>query len=186
MAKKRSPGPAGHIARRLWLASLIAACLAATDASASNPASPAQSRAAHHAAAQFEPLAGSAHNARALVEGLRWGIPISLTASHPARRVEFTPPTRPMGYGNVVKALTVAKQELAARGIVRPSPDELRVILIGGSFAAGRGAAKRFVRTPGILPLRSVHMGWGRIAHELAISPTYRPALATIAPSAAL
>lgn len=169
-----------RVARQLWLVSLAAACLAAAEANAGNPVSPAQMRAARQAAVQFEPLAGSARNARSLIEGLHRGALISLIASNPARHVEFTPPTRPMGYGNVIKVLTVAKQELAARGIARPSPEDLHAVLMGGSFVAGRGAARRIVRTPGVLPLRSAHMGWGRIAHELAISPVYRPPLAAM------
>ncbi len=163
---------------RRSLAVIAASCfIAANSGAAGNPASPAQLGAARHTAAQFEDLAGSPRNAWALVQGLRWGIAITLAGPRPSSpRISFTPPGRPMGYGNVTKALTIARKEFIARGIAEPTPEQLEILLLGGPLRAGWGASARVIHTPGILALRSVHLGWGQIAHAVAISPTSRPA----------
>lgn len=167
---------------RLWKAAgaaglaLAANCFALSAAMAAGiPESPAQLRAARHTAAQFEDLAGSPRNAWALVQGLRWGTAITLSAARPVpQRVSFTSPAHRMGYGNIARALAIARNEFAARRVRRPSPAQLETLLLGGTLRTGTGAAARLVRTPGILPLRAVHLGWGQIAHALAISPASR------------
>jgi hypothetical protein len=178
MTRRWRYGDGPRFAHRLWLAFVALACLAASDlASAGNPASPTQMRAARETASRFEGLAGSPRNAWSLVQGLRWGTPIVLTSAAPSpQRLSFTPATPPMGYGNVARALAVARQELAFRGVAKPTPEQLHVVLMGGLLRTGTGRSARIVRTPGVLPLRSVHMGWGQIAHALAISPAIRPA----------
>lgn len=108
----------------------------------------------------FSSFAGSPENANALVTGLRTGSPVTLTSNTPtAESVTFTPPTRPMGYGNVRIALSLAEARLASQGITDPTPAELRGALMGTSGPAGT--------TPGVLQLRASGMGWGQIAHSM-------------------
>lgn len=159
---------------RLW-PFLMAGLTVPLQALAGNPASTTQMQAAQRVMAQFEALAGSPQNARSLVQGLRTGTEILLVSKAPRQRVSFSPATCPMGYGNIRKALAIAEQELATRGIARPTPEELKAVLMGGTVLAGKGTAPRLVRYSGVLPLRVAHMKWGEIAHALAISPVDRP-----------
>ena len=111
-------------------------------------------------ASDFGSFAGSRHNATNLVTGLRSGSTITLTERHhpPAT---FTPPTRPMGYGNVSTSLALARFQLAQQGINHPTPQQLQTALMGGTITAnGRTVAYR-----GILQMRADGMGWGEIAH---------------------
>jgi hypothetical protein len=160
---------APHVVRIIAVAALYFAI--SNPCAAGDDAAPAlQSPAAQRVAAQFEPLAGSPQNAQRLVQGLRTGTAITLASS--SASVTFTPATRPMGYGNISKALLLAQRDLAARGIVNPTPAQLQVALMGGTLVTAGGT----VQMPGILQLRSMHMGWGQIAHTLSISPTSRMA----------
>jgi hypothetical protein len=111
-------------------------------------------------ASDFRSFAGSDQNATNLVTGLRSGAPITLTERHhpPAT---FTPPTRPMGYGNVSTSLSLARFELAQQGIYQPTPQQLQTALMGGTITAhGQTVTYR-----GVLQMRADGMGWGEIAH---------------------
>jgi hypothetical protein len=162
--------------RRSALALLIAAalsggaqCVAADDAAALTGEIQAMDRHAEsrnhgvvtdRIASDFGSFAGSRHNATNLVTGLRSGSTITLTERHhpPAT---FTPPTRPMGYGNVSTSLALARFQLAQQGINHPTPQQLQTALMGGTITAnGRTVAYR-----GILQMRADGMGWGEIAH---------------------
>jgi hypothetical protein len=168
-----------RIALALHFTSAVLTCLAVPAAlAAGNSASPAQLRAAHETAARFEDLAGSSRNAWGLVQGLRWSMTVTLVSRASPQPVSFTPPTPPMGYGNVARALAVARQELISRGVAKPRLEQLHAVLMGGLLRTGSGRSARIVKTPGVLPLRSVHMSWGQIAHALAISPATHPVAA--------
>jgi hypothetical protein len=75
-----------------------------------------------------------------------------------------------MGFGNVFISLALAKQQLGQMGIAQPTPEQLNAALVGGTFPTGTtatGAVTTSEPLPGILTMRSEHMGWGQIAHKL-------------------
>jgi len=130
-------------------------------------------------AGRFASLAGSPENAASLVAGLRSGSEITLSSPDAATGVSFTPSTRPMGYGNITRALTLAQRQLAAQGITEPTPEQLHTALNGGTLTVvDGGGAGQTVEMTGVLQLRSEGMGWGRIARQLDASPGNRPATA--------
>ena len=90
-----------------------------------------------------------------------------------ARSARWPPPknaaTRPMGWGNVNRALSLAQSELAAEGITQPTASQLKVALTGGTLVTADGGS---VQLQGVLTLRSQGMGWGQIAHTLGVSPS--------------
>lgn len=134
-------------------------------------------------ATRFESLAGSPKNAESLVAGLRNGNLITLTSPDSATSVSFTPTTRPMGYGNVTQALSLAQRQLAAQGITNPTPEQLHIALNGGTLTSiSSSGATRTVEMAGVLQLRSQGMGWGQIAHQVSVGPGNR--LATAATTA--
>lgn len=102
----------------------------------------------------FTPLAGSSDNATALVQGLRQGTPVELT-NPDGSTVSFVPQTKPMGYGNIRIALSLAKYQLASQGITDPTAEQLQTAL------AGTGDQQ------GILQMRASGMGWGQIANSM-------------------
>lgn len=115
-------------------------------------------------------------DSHAVVTGLRNGAPITLTRTTPSgtpgaapvtTTATITPPTGKMGFGNVFISLALAKQELSQRGIAKPTPEQLRAALLGGSITAGSGATATSTNLQGILTLRSQNMGWGQIAQKL-------------------
>lgn len=119
----------------------------------------------------YSELAGSSTNLQNLTQGLRSSSPITLTTVSPTGEVNvttFSPPTKPMGYGNISRTLDFASKELAAAGIVNPTADQLQAALMGGSVINSQG---QVVNMQGVLQLRSDGMGWGQIAHHLNISP---------------
>lgn len=140
---------------------------------------PESSLPAQRLISSFSSFAGSAENAARLVNGLRAGSTVTLVTATAAGAtgtnagistsastgLSFTPPTRPMGWGNVRHALTLAQGELAAQGIGNPTPDQLHAALMGGSVITADG---RTTSLPGILVLRSQGMGWGQVAHAVA------------------
>lgn len=131
-------------------------------------------------ASRFEILAGSPENAASLVNGLRSGGEITLAAPDAATGVVFTPTTRPMGYGNITRALSLAQRQLAAQGIAEPTPAQLNAALNGGTLTTvDSSGATRTVEMDGVLRLRSQGMGWGRIARQLPVSPGSRPPATT-------
>lgn len=121
--------------------------------------------------AQFTELAGSKENAAALVSGLRTGSAITLTSPPPSgtsgtpvgTATTFTAPTKPMGYGNVRIALSLAKSQLASQGISNPTPEQLQGALVGTQGGSGTTAQS------GILQMRADGMGWGKIANTMGV-----------------
>lgn len=120
----------------------------------------------------FSGFAGSEENAASLVNGLRSGSLVTLvpaptgSSSGADAGISFMPPTRPMGWGNVRHALTLAQRELAAQGITDPTPAELQAALTGGSITAATGDT---VALSGTLSLRSQGMGWGQISKTTGV-----------------
>jgi hypothetical protein len=110
---------------------------------------------------KFNGLAGSPGNADALVRGMRTGSPFFLSSG--ATRTRFDPPAKPMGFGNINIALSLAQAELRGLGIRNPSPTQLHAALSGGVVMTSKGATT----LPGVLSLRSAGKGWGQIAHQL-------------------
>jgi len=118
----------------------------------------------------FTPMAGSTENSTSLVKGLRSGTPIVLTSPSstpgaPENTVTFNSPTRPMGYGNVRIALSLAKTQLASEGITQPTPEQLQGALIGTQT----GIAGSTTTQQGILQMRASGMGWGQIANSMGV-----------------
>lgn len=116
--------------------------------------------------------AGSADNLANLADGLRNATPVTLAESNPdgsLSALTFTPPTRPMGYGNITRTLDYATRDLTAAGIDSPTSEQLHAALMGGTVI---NAAGESTVMPGVLQLRSQGMGWGRIAHTLGIHPS--------------
>jgi hypothetical protein len=143
----------------------------------------------------FTSFAGSEANASALINGLRTGTPITLTSPTTASgtvvttstgstpsgstvttttvsgtastgsSVTFTAPTKPMGYGNIRIALSLAQAQLAAQGITQPTPQQLQTALLGStSPAVTAGGTTATTGTQGILQMRASGMGWGQVA----------------------
>jgi hypothetical protein len=131
--------------------------------------SPAETR----IVSSFSTWAGSEDNARSLVTGLRQGREVTLTApSEPApgnTSTTFTSPTRPMGYGNVRIALSLAREQLAQSGITEPTPAQLETALMGGSITTTGAGGATTTRYPGVLQMRADGMGWGQIANSMGV-----------------
>lgn len=117
------------------------------------------------AESRFGSFAGSSDNVESLATGLRGGSEITLTGS--GETATFTPPTKPMGYGNVTRSLDLAQRQLAAAGISDPTPTEIQAALTGGTVSGPNGD----VTFAGVLQLRSEGMGWGQIAHTIGVHP---------------
>jgi len=148
--------------------------ISGTSSTAPSPnASSSETQYLRHVPARYVTLAGSSSNLQSLVHGLRTGSAVTLTSTQasgttPATQsITFTPPTRPMGYGNITRALTLASRELAAAGIRNPTPQQLQSALTGGTVTTAQGT----VTMPGVLQLRSQGMGWGQIAHTIGVHP---------------
>ena len=166
---------------RLIAASILFA-LAPLASPAATAANSGQSLVANRLAASFSTMAGSTENALALVNALRNGTQITLVAA-PATttttgtttgstsgtttgtpvpvETTFTPPTKPMGWGNVAHALSLAQFSLAQAGITNPTNAQLQAALMGGDVTAADGST---VTLKGILQMRADGMGWGQIA----------------------
>jgi len=112
-------------------------------------------------ATKYSVLFGSDENAQAVIQGLSAGTPF-LLADAEGGSVIVTPPTHHMGYGNVNIALALADSQLVKAGIDDPSAADLKVALTGGSIGD--------LSLPGILTLRSRHMGWGQIAKSSGLN----------------
>ncbi len=109
---------------------------------------------------EFSAWAGSPENSTALVEGLRTGTPITLIEPGPAGTevmTTFSPATKPMGYGNIRIALSLARAQLASQGITHPTTAELQGALVGTPDGM----------TQGVLQMRASGMGWGQIANSM-------------------
>jgi hypothetical protein len=152
---------------------------ATTSAPSTNTLSPGQSNVIGKTADAYTPFAGSRSNAENLAIGLRTGSEITLSSSgvptpH-SGSTTFTPPTKPMGYGNVNKSLALSSQQLAAAGVAQPTPEQIKTSLMGGTI---RNDAGQRVTMQGVLQMRADGMGWGQIAHQIGVKPGqgYRPA----------
>jgi hypothetical protein len=149
-------------------AAILAAVLAASplgDAYAEDPAPPANAQYLQRADQRFGDFAGSSTNLNSMVTGLRAGTPFTLTDA--SGTVRIATPTRPMGYGNITRALDFASRELAAQGIKDPTPAEIQAALTGGTVNGVNGP----VTLQGVLTLRSSGMGWGQVAHAIGVHP---------------
>lgn len=138
----------------------------APNISPNNNSITAASQPADELVSKFTSFAGSATNAQALVDGLRNEAPVTLQATTPMTPdATFTPPTKPMGFGNINIALALAQSELASQGITQPTPSQIQTALLGGPLTTASGTTD----LPGVLKLRSEGNGWGEIAHALGI-----------------
>ncbi len=99
-----------------------------------------------HVAPRFEPVAGCQENLLSIAAGLRNATAITLIG---AGSVTFTPPTPPMGYGNVNRILDLAGRHLSASGIRKPTAEQLQSALMA------------------VLTLRASGHEWGKIAQAL-------------------
>jgi len=136
-------------------------------------AAPGQVRVANKFSAPFVTMAGSQENAVALANALRTGSPATLTyaslATDPAdptttiTTVTITPPTKPMGWGNVSHSLGLAQVALNQAGISNPTGAQLQAALQGGSVTTADGTTVAFA---GVLQQRANGAGWGRIAQS--------------------
>jgi hypothetical protein len=108
---------------------------------------------------KFTRFAGSKSNAEALVNGLRNDQEVKLTSAQGS--ASFTPKTDKMGLGNVNIALSLARATLAEQGIRRPTPDQIKAALNGGTVTNSAG---KQVRLTGILTQRASGLGWGKVA----------------------
>lgn len=116
----------------------------------------------------FSGFAGSPENSASLVNGLRTGSPITLTdpavaGGPPPVSTTFTSPAKPMGYGNIRIALSLAETQLASQGITNPTATELQGALMGTTTTGPGGTTT----TDGILQMRASGMGWGQIANSM-------------------
>ncbi|HEY8855807.1 MAG TPA: hypothetical protein VIM43_00460 [Rugosibacter sp.] len=151
---------------------------AAVAGAVSGHESAAELVAANRLATEFETLAGSRENALSLVKGLRSSTPVSLAVSAQSGasgRLVFSPPTQPMGYGEVSRALSLTRDKFAAQGITHPTPEQLRMVLVGEANVSGAGKSAQMAGTAGtagVLQLRSQGMGWGQIGQNLNVSPS--------------
>ncbi len=149
----------------------FALVLGATNANAADTATAessatAASQPTNELISKFTSFAGSTTNAQSLVEGLRSGSPVTLESTTPSTpSATFTPPTKPMGFGNINIALSLAQSELASQGITQPTPSQIETALLGGQLTTANGSTD----LRGILTLRNRGEGWGEIAHALGI-----------------
>ncbi len=131
---------------------------------------PGQARVAEKFSAPFATMAGSRENATALANALRTGSPVTLTYTTVAAdgtttttTTKITPPTKPMGWGNVRHSLALAQFSLNQAGISNPTGAQLQTALQGGSFTTADGKTVTFA---GVLQQRADGMGWGKIAQS--------------------
>jgi hypothetical protein len=155
---------------RATMIALMLAVVAMAATAATAVASPGQARVADKFAAPFVTMAGSQENAIALANALRTGTPATLTYTSPAAdgrstitTVTITPPTRPMGWGNVSHSLALAQFALRQAGITNPTGAQLQAALQGGSVTTADGKTVTFT---GVLQQRADGVGWGRIAQS--------------------
>ena len=117
---------------------------------------PGQSRVADKFAAPFVTVAGSRENAVALATTLRNGSTATLTYTSIAAdgtttttTVDITPPTKPMGWGNVSHSLALAQVALNQQGITNPTGAELqRGAGMAAAITTADGRTRRIRRRP--------------------------------------
>lgn len=120
---------------------------------------------------QFADVTCSPENARMLVEALRGGTAVTLSAD--GKTTTFTP-TAKLGYGEAYIALALAAEALRNAGVTGcATPDQWKSVLMGGPLAASgttmtatsrSASASSSSNFPGILALRAQGQGWGQIA----------------------
>ena len=148
------------------MAFAVAPVFAADVTAPTTTTSTAATKPATKLASTYSTFAGSDANAAALVNGLRTGESITLASSSGTAgtattgSTTFTPATSKLGYGNVNKALALAKAELTKLGITNPTPAQLQAALNGGAITTSTGTTT----LPGILKMRADGQGWGAIA----------------------
>jgi|SRR6185503_8852324 len=123
---------------------------------------------------RYSALSGSPANAKSLVNGLRSQAEIVLVgpSTTPVRcfpgrpctgggteTVTFTPPTDPMGWGNVDIALALMEADLKAHNVTTVKPQHIKAALLGESVGG--------ITFQGVLKLRAAGSGWGEIAQLL-------------------
>jgi hypothetical protein len=118
---------------------------------------------------RFSGFTGSPENTQSLATGLRDSKPVTLTDG--VETVTFTPPTRPMGNGNVTRAMDLAQRDLAAAGFTDPTPAQIKIAMMGGDIVTTSGGTTTTTSFQGVLQLRSEGMGWGQIAHTIGVHP---------------
>jgi len=82
----------------------------------------------------------------------------------------FSPPTGNMGWGNVELALAFTAAQLTELEIQKPTPGQIKAVLMSGPVEYGTSTPKMKRELPGILILRAKGMGWPQIANELGYS----------------
>lgn len=130
-------------------------------------------------ARNFTGIAGGDENALALVRSLRTGSEVNLVTTVPppagsppgtlptTTTTTFTPPTKPMGWGNVKHALALAQDQLARAGITDPTAAQLQTALMGGDLVrVNADGITTTTAVKGVLTMRADGMGWGNIAKE--------------------
>lgn len=125
--------------------------------------------------AGLAPTGGSSANLQALMNGLTTGAPITLAGSTPAgapTTLTFRVPGGPMSQFEAAQALGFAGQLLASQGIVNPTPEQVRAVLLGGA-----------VRTPaGTIAVRGVLEGRGTAQTAISTFGTsFSPTVSTSA-----
>jgi hypothetical protein len=135
--------------------------------------------AADKLSSRFETLAGSHQNAQNLIAGLRNAHLVKLVDTAQAvgqdAGVSFLPPTKPMAYGDIRQALTLAQAQLASKHIASPTASQLKAVLAGGELPNSKGDLTRVI---GILPLHKRGMSWDAIARVLRVDSPARIARA--------
>ena len=150
-------------------AARVSAAANGTSAAAETQTAAAASVPSTQLFARYRTFIGSDADTRSLIQGLRYGETITLGAAESGgATASFTPPTRPMGWGSVNRALSLTQSELASAGIVQPTSAQLATALTGGTLVAADGSP---TAVQGVLTLRGQGMGWGEIAHVLGIGP---------------
>jgi hypothetical protein len=109
---------------------------------------------------------GTAANIQAITTGLRQGTAITLTGA--GQSLTFTPPGPPMSQLEASQALQLASLLLVSLGVTNPTPDQLRVALLGGTLALSSGP----VPVQGVLQGRLSFTSASSIAGTTSASPS--------------
>lgn len=139
---------------------VMAQTTAPTLASSSTATPATATRPTDKLVADYSTWAGSDANAASMVTGLRTGKDITLIGTAidgSVTTTTFSPATKPMGYGNIKIALSLARTQLASQGITNPTTTQLQGALVGDGGQQG------------ILQMRASGMGWGQIANSLGV-----------------
>lgn len=166
--------------RMLAAAVLVAiAPLAAAQVTGTTEQNKGQALVAGKIASNYTNLAGSKENSLALVNALRTGTAVNLVTQVPppagspagtlptTTTTTFTPPTKPMGWGNVKHSLALAQDQLARAGITNPTAAQLQTALMGGDLVVtNANGTTTTTAVKGVLTMRADGMGWGNIAKE--------------------